>query len=141
MAHVDESDDSLISFVEVSLSEETIVEDNCCALIDNAKGLESSDLCGIDKSLALYVGTVGGDSKDHILGSNLIPHVELVEFAEVEGQYLFNCESVSITTLYTLKGDFVVLHRDYLVSYISLLKLKLCLTLYIEAEEACREQN
>lgn len=141
MTHVDESDDSLISFVEVSLTEETIVVDDCCALIDNAKGFEASDLRGVDKSLTLCVGCVRGDSKDHILGSYLIPHVELVEFAEVEGQYLLNCESVSITSLCTLKGDFVVLHRDYLVSYISLLKLKLCLTLYIEAEEACGEQH
>ena len=141
MTHVDESDDSLISFVEVSLTEETIVVDDCCALIDNAKGFEASDLRGVDKSLTLCVGCVRGDSKDDILGSYLIPHVELVEFAEVEGQYLLNCESVSITSLCTLKGDFVVLHRDYLVSYISLLKFKLCLTLYIEAEEACGEQH
>ena len=47
---------------------------------------------------------------------------------------------MSIATLCTLKGDFVILHRDNFVSYISLLKLELCLTLYIEAEEACREQ-
>ena len=81
VAHVDESDNSLISFVEVSLTEETIVVDDCCALIDNAKGFEASDLRGVDKSLTLCVGCVRGDSKDHILGSNLIPHVELVEFA------------------------------------------------------------
>lgn len=141
MTHVDESDDSLISFVEVSLTEETIVVDDCCALIDNAKGLQASDLCGVNKSLALCVGSVRGDSKDHILGSNLIPHVEFVEFAEVEGQYLLNCESVSIASLCNLKGDFVVRQPNYLVSYISLLKLKLCLTLYIEAEEACGEQH
>ena len=141
MTHVDESDDSLISLGEVSLTEETIVVDNCCALIDNAKGFQASDLCGVDKSLSLDVRSVGGDSKDYILRCYFIPHVEFVEFAEVKGQYLLNCESVSITSLCTLKGDFVILHGNNLVSYISLLKLKLCLTLYIETEEACREQH
>ena len=140
MTHVDESNDSLISLGEVSLTEETIVVDDCCAFIDNAKGFQASDLCRVDKSLALNVGSIRGDSKDYILCCYLIPHVEFVEFAEVEGQYLLNCESVSIATLCTLKGDFVILHRSNFVSYISLLELELCLTLYIEAEEACREQ-
>ena len=81
VTHVDESDDSLISLGEVSLTEETIVVDNCCAFVDNAKGFQASDLCGVDKSLSLDVGSVRGDSKDHILGRDLISHVELVKFA------------------------------------------------------------
>ena len=141
MTHVDESDYPLIILVKVGLTEETIVVDDCCALIDNAKGFQAGDFCSVDKGLALRVGSVRGDSKDYILGRNLIPNVELVEFAEVEGQYLLTCESVSITTLCNLKSDFIILHRNYLVCCISLLELKLCLTLYIEAEEARREQH
>ena len=53
---------------------------------------------------------------------------------------MLDCEDVSIAGLCAFKGDFVILHRDYLVSYISLLKLKLCLTLYVEAHEARGEQ-
>lgn len=141
MTHVDKSDYPLICLREVSLSEETIIVDDRCAFIDNAKGFKASNFCGVDKGLPLDVGSVGGDSKDYIFGCYFISHVEFVEFAEVKGQYLLNCESVSITSLCTLKGDFVILHGNNLVSYISLLKLKLCLTLYIETEEACREQH
>ena len=64
-----------------------------------------------------------------------------MELLKVEGNDLLRRESVSVSCLRQLESDFVILHRDDLMSSKSSLCLKLSLALGIQTEVTGWEEN
>ena len=64
-----------------------------------------------------------------------------MKFLQIEGEHLFSCENVLVSSLSKLKADFVVLQWHYFVRDESLLELNLSLALHVEAKEAGGEAD